>query len=519
MKVIKQALLGIVLTTGKFLYLNYKSQGFLQKENTNSEEGDFVSTYRLHGKEMMEPTTGHSQYSRWRSLNPANISSTVQHTLSLRSQREGIRNQEILKNQRLISLIYHSKFSNFLTVILCLTGLFWQMYILINEYFKYNIVSDVSMIKDREVRPPAISICIPFVEDIDWDKLGWNYTYDEWVRLDQSKRDQLTMNLQQNWTIRKVFQETDDLESMKTRGWVRRIDSYEVERDPEFMYIKKYVREDFVCFRITHADVKDDNRSLYFMSHRNSYGNEPGGILSFSLDKKKLRRVTKISIFLHSNNVFPRGDADYPFIFISSNESSIFSDGSTYRALTYTQQTQYFLHPPFKFGCFDYEHHPELGLESQEHCINYCMRMRVLQRFNESSFTATFLEPKDYRIMSKYSLVLNRQKEIVVDKIFKKCLSDCPNIECIQVRYLPALVSTRESADVTFLLQEPNGPECIITFLPKLTLMELYVQIMSICGVWLGVSLSDVVVHGIKLLIRSPKNPSAQRPRIARSYF
>jgi hypothetical protein len=402
------------------------------------------------------------------------------------------------------------KLSAIVTAVLCFGGLFWQMFVVTAEYSKYNIVSEVKMTKDRNVRPPAISLCMPYVEDIDWSRIGWNFTTDEWVRLNQKTRDFLTMDLQQNWTIRKIMEETFDLETMKTSGWIRRVDSYEVEREDEFMFSRKYLRDDLVCFRIYHADTKRNPETFHFKSHRNSYGEEPGAILSISLDKHKLRRVTKFSVFLHSNNLYPRGDADFPFIFISSNSSSIFSNGSTYIGLSYTQSTQHFLPPPFETNCFDYSSDAEAGLNNQEHCIDRCMRIRVLERFNETSFTATFTKPWDFRIMSKYSVHLLRTKENIVDRIYDNCLVECSMIECHQTRYLPALVATRDSDDITFTLYQPNGPETTIKFHPKMNIMDFYVQVMSICGVWLGISLADIIVRPLTFLLH--KQTSLKQP-------
>lgn len=395
------------------------------------------------------------------------------------------------------------------------------MFVLINDYLKYSIVSEVNMVKHRHVRPPAFSLCIPYIEDINWTSMGWDFTTDQWINLDRIERDALTMQLQQNWTIRNIFQETYDLQTFKTGGWIRRTDSYEVEREDEYMYIKKYLRDDFVCFRIYHSDIKRETLDFSYESHHVAYGEEAGGLFSISLNKARLMQVTKLSIFLHPNDIYPRGDADFPFNSISTNHSTIFGNGSTYFGLTYTQMTIHSLPPPFRTRCFNY-HFPEKRFESQQHCIDHCMRRRVLEKFNESSFTTTFTEPEDYRIMSKYSVHISRPKENRVDMIYQSCLKECPMIECHQVRYLPALMATRDSNDVTFVLNEPNGPEMIIIFLPKLTLMELYVQVMSICGVWLGVSLADVVIRGMKVVLVRNKKPRKEVTglrRVTRLYY
>jgi hypothetical protein len=369
---------------------------------------------------------------------------------------------------------------------------------------KYSIVSEVNMTKHRNVRPPAFSICIPYAEDISWKQMGWNFSVKDWIQLSQEERDNFTQQVQKKYTITELFKKTSAIEEFVTDGWIRRRESYEVDRQKDMLqhiYIVKFLRDDFVCFKITHADVSRNDKSFYFRSHHNSFGPEPGAIMSMSFNKSALMQVTKMSLFFHKDDVYPRGDADFPFIFISTNYSSVFSNSSTYIGLTYAYMTLHYLPEPYKPGCFDYK--GKTDMESQEHCIDHCMIKRVHQQFNETSFTATFLTQMEVKIMSKYSVQKNRTKENKVDEIYDSCLDNCPFVECVQTRYLPALVSARDSNDVTLTMYEPNGPETIIIFHAKLTLMELYVQIMSVCGVWLGITLTDVIIRILIIIFRT----------------
>jgi hypothetical protein len=393
------------------------------------------------------------------------------------------------------------------------------MYVLTTDYFKYSIVTEVNMIKHRDVIAPAFSLCLPYVEAIDWNLMRWNFTSEEWIKMTRDQKESLTQQLQQNWTIAEIFRNTVNLTDLKTAAsWIRKPMTYEVDYTNEHLYIKKYLRDDFVCFMMCHADVVREGKKFSFKSHHNSFGDEPGVLMYISLERAKMQRITKLSVFLHASDKFPRGDADFPFIYIATNDSIIFANGSTYVGMTYTQTTLHFLPPPYSTNCFDYTL-PIPDFESQEDCIDKCMTVKVLQKFNETSFTATFTYPRDFKIMSKYSVQLSRVKENKVDLIYQSCLDQCPMIECEQTRYLPALVSARDSSDVTFSLYEPNGPETIVRFYAKLTLMELYVQIMSVCGVWLGVTLADVAIRSLYIILRTrPLHKEIRRKNIRRRY-
>lgn len=108
-----------------------------------------------------------------------------------------------------------------------------------------------------------------------------------------------------------------------------------------------------------------------------------------------------------------------------------------------------------------------------------CMKNKTLRKFGYASFTTTFDRPEDYKILSKYSVYVNRSKENEVDNMFDDCRHSMPGKPCWKVLYMPALVSIRDSESVTFLLYDMSGPEYTLIFHPATFHMDLYVQVSN----------------------------------------
>ena len=236
--------------------------------------------------------------------------------------------------------------------------------------------------------------------------------------------------------------------------------------------------------------------------------------LKLRFHRDLLSRTSKLVVYLHPYNMLPRGDGDFPFNYVASPNASLFSESAAYIGITYAKLTIHLLPPPFSTACRPYgeaasdsPHDLEPGsnggkgkqaassFESSHHCLHRCLRHRTLQRFAQASFTSTFDRPRDVHIMDKYSVYSNRGKENTVDLMVDKCRQECPGTACVRTIFTPALISVREAERVTFLLYDMSGPEYRLYLHPSTSLMDLYVQLMSVCGVWLGISCIDVIAR------------------------
>jgi hypothetical protein len=346
-------------------------------------------------------------------------------------------------------------------------------------------VSEVYMDKHDEIYPPSFSICFPFIELLDWDKLSVDpgVSKKDFYQMSEVNRNRIRQLISTNLSIGSIFELSPNLKDMMKFSQVRVNELFEISEDPDLIDVVPFVKDDLICYRLTNAvEYKLSSMPL-------TYGSDPGILLSVTLDKRSFDNISKVVTFLHPTDVLPRGDGDFPFSFIASNASPVF--GFTYIGLTYTKIKLQLLRAPYRTKCFDYQSH---GFESAYHCVHNCMTERLLEMMNRTSFTSTFIHHTDHKMLDKYTMYHKSTYETFTS-LHASCKQKCPGKNCFKQIFSPALVSVRNSTDVTFVLYSMNGPEYTLIFKPATTLTDLYVQILSVCGAWLGISCVDIIFN------------------------
>lgn len=405
-----------------------------------------------------------------------------------------------------------------LTGLFCVLGGGWQLYTILDNYMHYEIISEVYFMKESPVAPPAFSICFPYVELLNWSALPpplneinqsfWKY------ELDRAIREDIEDKIQQNLKVSDVFALTPDIRSLIITGYARNPDNYKVDYNFfENSAILKYIKDDLVCYKLNHDRTVDRDKSAppNFHSHHIAFGQERSVHLAVSINKETMDHISKTVIYVHPHSQLPRGDRDFPLNYMASNVSRVFGTSSSYIGVTYSKITLKLLKPPYSTTCYDYREskakllnpEPNVTIESWYHCVHYCMWKKAESRFKEASLTSTFNQPVEIKLMSKYSLYNSSEKEQLMDEMLLSCKKSCPGQSCYQVYYVPALVTTRESYHITYLLYDMIGLETVSNFQPKMRIVELLVQILSVSGVWLGVSCVDIILPLCKLTVKT----------------
>lgn len=403
---------------------------------------------------------------------------------------------------------FSSRASMVISLFSCLGGTMWQLYAVSLDYFAYAVVSEVSLVKVYNIEPPAFSLCIPYIDMIDLDALGIRKTdSSEW-------RNPAYQYVQENIPVQQLYNMTPDLESYVTRAWVREEDSYKILTGVSSISIRKYIRDDLVCYRVAHPN-QVSNPGFYLKSHQVTYGKKGGGLLGLRLRKNDLRHVSRAIVFLHPMDMFPRGDRDYA-LFLSS-DSSVFDDYQTFWTISWSRTIQLALEPPFVTNCRNNQVH---GFENKEHCQHQCVQQKTLANLGRGIFTVTMTEKENFTVLSSESLLTNHSLQQEIDGYIADCNLTCWGHNCIRVNYMPLVTSTlRDNESIVFQVYDQNTLETRITFQEKMTFVSYLVYILSIMGFWFGISCLDLVesaialanVKGIKKLIKGQEKRRASR--------
>ena len=239
-----------------------------------------------------------------------------------------------------------------MTLSLCFIGAFLQLYQILDNYLKYEMIFEVNFIKDDFVKPPAFSICFSYVELMNLIDLKINYSkidVDFWKNIiSHNEREYISAKLQSHLTIKEIFKLTPNLTDLLIHGWVRERGTYEVNYS-NFTHMKiiKYIKDDLVCYSISHSGQNDSfyDSKIYLRSHHITYGQEPGTQMMITLNREKVYHISKAVAYFHPFDQLPRGDADFPFNYISNDKSDLFTKASSYIGLTY-QKINLNLLPP-----------------------------------------------------------------------------------------------------------------------------------------------------------------------------
>ena len=135
------------------------------------------------------------------------------------------------------------------------------------------------------------------------------------------------------------------------------------------------------------------------------------------------------------------------------------------------------------------------GCENEIHCQHKCVDKTGLEKFNKSIFTVTNLkgDDNDWSTLSKYSIVDQPAKEAEVDKIIDYCNKSCPGLNCRRIYFIPQVAVKRDNDKyVIFELYDMNGPEYISWAQEKLPTINFVISILSIIGIWMGISCKDI---------------------------
>lgn len=411
------------------------------------------------------------------------------------------------------------KFTLTLTVILCLIGVGYQLFTLTAEFMDYQIVSEVMITKNDFVRPPAMSICVPYTEAIDWTKVpdeketeGHSKKSPEYRQIVGS--DKFKQTIQEKYKISWLLEKAPKIDKFLSYSWIRKVDSYGIVEQNDTlvkgMQVTKFIKDFYICYRFMHVDANRDD--FFFRSHHITFGRKPGMIMGLYFHNESFLPIRRAIIYLHPVDIYPRGDRDYPIILVG-NTKDVFDDSSTYWGITYSETTLALLPSPYITNCIEYK--KKTRWENEIHCQHDCCSREFVRRFNKSIFTATELVSgeNDFTSYSKYTLVNQEEEEKKVDEVIDRCNRSCPGLNCLRKYFIPQIAVKRDIERVAFELYDMNGPETISLSHKKMPPLTYLIGVISIIGVWMGISCIDILKNAFTLPSKVTKIKSIYHPR------
>ncbi|KAI1293493.1 hypothetical protein HDE_06623 [Halotydeus destructor] len=370
-------------------------------------------------------------------------------------------------------------------MMVCLCGAAYQCYDVTSEYTDYEVVSDLSISKPRDIIPPAFTLCLVYVDLVDWRALLPGYKYPS----DPPQPKEVMRALQENLNISAILDALPDVMGSLKYMMARDQGSYDILENGQALHIKRFIKNYYVCYMFTMPGGQD-GQDMVLRSKDVTYGREPGSLMRISFVKANLSFVSRAVFYLNPANYLPRGDRDFR-LFIDARGETVFSQSATYWSLSYQKIELHLLPPPYATRCRDFR---PLGFEGSYHCQLSCTHAHAMRNYGKSLFTLLHTKAENFTVINKYSIILNKTLRAEIDQIERLCDRKCDGNSCHKRLYAPKIESQlSHETEIVFRIVEPSGVFISSDFKPKMSGVYYTVSVLSILGVWLSFSFITVI--------------------------
>lgn len=377
------------------------------------------------------------------------------------------------RNSKRLPWWYSRRLELTLSTIFAAAGFVWQLAVVSSIYFSYYTTVEVNIVKTDTLKPPAISICFPWVELLSNYK-GLNRTsmkLRQLVQLQATVESKLTVNEIlaniKHLDVVMKYHESGSFKTITSNAWLTPL-----------ITISSYLKSGDMCYRMHHSNQTDPNYSLKYKQLIS--GSKTGMIYEVKFNYLQIPRVRSFRIYLSKPTGYPRSRGFFPYVGHVLKLRPL-----VHRTVSYSKIETYFLPPPYLPSCKDYK---KMGFESSHHFYDKCVESESLVRFGLIPFMTTKLPWNTNHILSRRQILRNQSIREQIQTINRYCdmISSAP--DCHQIQYLPNIVFVRSSHSFTIELVVPNEPDIVTKFNAKMNFPEYLTYLFSCIGFWFGLS-------------------------------
>lgn len=376
----------------------------------------------------------------------------------------------------------------------CMCGLMWQLVLVAELYFSYNVTTHIYIRIPNNIPPVATSFCTRFTDVLDFDRLNretnrsWQYS---------TTRDDI-WRTQDELSVREIFQYTPDVMDVIDRVIFRKNDSYErlqYNRSTAYDYVDvmKYVYLEHVCYRFGIKNSITRTYSYYAVTPA-----APGIIYEIILSDK-LSRSDLIKISLHNQDTLPYRSLKIQPVIWRQYDHMIRKKAKYNTFNSFEVRLMAVLLPaPFITNCFDYK--PKF--RSDEHCTQHCVATRSIKELGLVPFSILITNSAINLSMISVVDIQNPILVKVLLNIERTCsLKECYKKQCDMATTMTTS-STIDADDFALIATVPPQSWITVQASPYLNLVEFITYVMSTLSTWTGVSMMSFLPSRLKRLQR-----------------
>lgn len=385
-------------------------------------------------------------------------------------------------------------FASGVFVISCTIGLIYQTVSMSQLYFDYKTTTSIEIAVPDEINPLATSLCLNYIDILDYKRLN-NMTGRRWSFLSQMTTKQ---NYADNLTVAEIFNFTPEPTSILSRAMFRTKASFNIttavgDETNKYFNCSKYLYLDYMCYKFSQKNVTKHPFSFFAATPSTA-----GSIYALELKEGTTSRSDTIKLLNHEEDLLPfRSMRATPIIIRKYDHRTRKAEYNTF-VYNMIRMDSRLLPPPYKTECMDYN---QTGYESEEHCVQDCVKRRILKKYNKIPFSIIIQEPLDKQIVS-YKDVSDRQKAAYIletDRVCKDVI--CKRKACwFSVTITDSMPSKGQNFSLLYLI--PSHPSFFTTTHAKMDVVEFLTYIMGAVSMWTGLSLMTFEPRKVARYIR-----------------
>ena len=362
-----------------------------------------------------------------------------------------------------------------------------HIYYLCDEYFRFEVTTNVEIAIPDEITVPAFTMCSPLFDAIKWEDL----TSDQRKKLFEGLKDfkppvdfrpsnirslkpselvlsQISKNLYDLLNTSSIFNQTRDVWEVINGEKVNLFIMKKMALDSlgdlrAFKHTLTFLRENFKCFTL---ELKEQLGKSLNYDDLLTATNGQLWINQFSLNSYQLPML----LYIHSSDHV-----------ITQLHSFKRIEQKSYFAVNFETHTTILLPFPYSSNCKDYS---IFGTTSKAHCKEMCMQTRIADKFKVLDAQFHIYASDSYPI--RQNLLEN---EAEGEKIIHHCQRKCWQKDCSSTLFnLATVVNSRAPLSIATIVvsKSPSTRTKAQAAIPFVVFMT---NVLSTFGIWLGVSL------------------------------
>lgn len=402
-----------------------------------------------------------------------------------------------------MSLQFCSVYFKFLVsktyLVICLLGLSYQVYLVSNIYFGYQVVTDVAVEIPEKNEPQAVTVCLQYDQVLDYEKAKKetgksDLKYEGWYMKKQHlKTAQTTL------TIDQIFKYSPEPREILQTVTYRKNYSYrlfhlngtEVYRKFE---VKKFLYLEYICFQIYKKNDSDQLMTYASLAVTPVWS----GLIYDLIMSPRLSMASTLKIIINNRDTLP-----YRPLMVTPQVRRYYNDSggkAKYNIFT-VYQTRLSVHnmpPPYTTQCRNYQ---KEGFSSRTECIEKCVYNLILNMTGKVPFTYILTESVPQYMVS-YKDIFNDSYAGDLFRVENFCSSSV----CRQRGCYERTSSTRshEQSGTAFTIRQILTTEPWIDIMSResMNLVEYVTYVTSIISTYTGLSFLSLNPLSIFLLVK-----------------